>query len=211
MEEIATAGKAPEKSFQRWLFNPFYFVAGGQALLLGVGGIIVTGLIAFLGNTRFDGVLDFHMGGLPKLPIWVFVSEGLLSWLIMAVLLLTGGKMISSSRVRSLDVLGTQALARFPCLVTALFGLLPGARRFAQNLNANYLGSAQAVETCPLDGIMFGVSILVTLLMIIWMVALMYRAYAVSCNVSGRKAIGTFIVALLIGEAVSKVSLIYLI
>ena len=46
---------------------------------------------------------------------------------------------------------------------------------------------------------------IVTLSMIIWMVVLMYRAYCVSCNIKGPKAIGTFIAALIVGEVLSKV------
>ena len=37
------------------------------------------------------------------------------------------------------------------------------------------------------------------------MLVLMYRAYAVSCNVSGLKAIVLFVVAVLVGELLSKI------
>ena len=46
--------------------------------------------------------------------------------------------------------------------------------------------------------------------MIIWMVALMYKAYAVSCNVKGAKAIGTFIASLILAKVVSKIVVIAL-
>jgi hypothetical protein len=39
----------------------------------------------------------------------------------------------------------------------------------------------------------------------VWMIALMYRAFAVSCNVSGKVAILVFIIALAVGEIISKV------
>ena len=51
---------------------------------------------------------------------------------------------------------------------------------------------------------MFAVAALVAILMIVWMVVLMYRAYSLSCNVSGGKAIGVFIAALILAEAISK-------
>jgi hypothetical protein len=44
--------------------------------------------------------------------------------------------------------------------------------------------------------------------MVIWMVILMYRGFAVSCNVSGGKAIGVFIIAVLLGEAISKMAIL---
>jgi hypothetical protein len=43
--------------------------------------------------------------------------------------------------------------------------------------------------------------------MLVWMVALMYRAYSVSCNTKGGKAIGSFIAALIIAEILSIVSI----
>ena len=50
----------------------------------------------------------------------------------------------------------------------------------------------------PADVAMFAFGLIVSLLMIIWMVALMYLAYTVSCNAKGAKAIVTFIIALII-------------
>ena len=51
-----------------------------------------------------------------------------------------------------------------------------------------------------------------SLLLIIWMVYLMYRAFSVSCNVKGRKSILLFTGIVIIGEILSKfvlVSVIY--
>jgi len=123
-------------------------------------------------------------------------------------LLLLGGKIISASRVRVLDVFGTQALARVPYLVTALLKLLPGYQRYGAYLVAQYTETGADVQTAPADVVLFGVVMLVAILMIIWMVALMYRAYAVSCNVRGGRAIGVFVAALLVGETVSKLAVI---
>ena len=48
---------------------------------------------------------------------------------------------------------------------------------------------------------------IVILAMVIWMIVLMYRAFAVSCNVRGAKAIWTFIGTLILAEIVSKVAI----
>ena len=40
--------------------------------------------------------------------------------------------------------------------------------------------------------------------MVIWTVALMYRAFALSCNVGGANAAATFTVVLILAEAASK-------
>ena len=43
--------------------------------------------------------------------------------------------------------------------------------------------------------------ILVTLGGVVWMVALMWMAFSISCNMRGGRAIALFILALLLGEA----------
>ena len=55
----------------------------------------------------------------------------------------------------------------------------------------------------------FAVSAIVSLVMIVWMVALMYRAFSVSCNVVGKTAVSVFIISLLVGEILSLVALHY--
>ena len=40
-----------------------------------------------------------------------------------------------------------------------------------------------------------------------WTVVLMYKAYSVSCNIKGAKAIVSFIIGLIIAEVLSKVAL----
>ena len=102
----------------------------------GLAVIVGTGLLGSLSRSHFDGVLDFHTGA--EAPPWLFVFEGPIDWLALAVPLWIGGLLISKSRPRAIDVLGTQALARFPTLALALVGLLPG-KRYALYLQAKFL------------------------------------------------------------------------
>lgn len=201
-------GAASRRSVRTWLFNPFHYVAGGRALGIGVVLILAAGFAGSLSNSHFDGVLDFHTGR--PAPLWAFLCEGPIDWLVLASLLFFGGKLISRSRVRMLDVFGTQALARFPTAITATLALLPRYRRFAADLAERYRQGLSDVEINAVDAAVFVLVALVSILMIAWMVALMYRAYSVSCNVTGGRAIGVFVAALILGEAISKVA-IYLV
>ena len=202
MDDHPQDRREQRKKIRTWLFNPFHYVAGGKALAIGVAAVLVAGLAGSVSNSHFDGVLDFHTGA--AAPLWMFLVEGLVDWLALSVFLLLGGLVTSRSRVRPLDVLGTQALARFPTVVTALLALLPGYRRFAAHLAATFGGMPADAQVAPGDVVVFAVTALVALLMIVWMVALMYRAYSVSCNVRGGRAIGVFIGALVLAEAASK-------
>ncbi|MFC1736221.1 hypothetical protein ACFL1X_08890 [Candidatus Hydrogenedentota bacterium] len=188
-----------------WLFNPFHYIAGGKALVIGLVVILLTGLIGSFSNTHFDGVLDIHTG-LPA-PTWVFLMEGLVDWLSLGIPLCVVALIFTKSKVRLLDVFGTQALARFPMIVNALLSLLPGfQRQIAQlpRMGPQFSPS----DIVPMDMAVFAFVLLCSLTMLVWMVALMYRAYAVSCNIRGGKRVVLFIAALLVGEVISKVVLI---
>lgn len=189
----------------RWLFNPFYYVAGVKALIIGMLVLVLTGVFAFWSKVRFDGLLDFHMA-LPPVPLWINIAEQLLAWLLLGAILWLAGKIISKSRPRVIDVFGTQALARLPYLFVSLTTLAPGTSRIAHELATGRvsLGQLSADMAAFLLVVVFG------LVMLVWMIVLMYRAFAVSCNVSGKTAISIFSVALIAGEIISKVILLRL-
>lgn len=197
-----------KRTLAQWLFNPFKFIAGYQALLIGLAAILITSLLGSLSNTHFDGVLDVHTG--LQAPLWFFISEGLINWISLVIPLFFFGLIVSRSSFRTLDVIGTQALARWPYLVTAVAMLPEANRRVLEYLMAQYTQSHAVSSIRPTDIAIFAVAMFVTILMIIWMVALMYRAYTVSCNIKGPKAIVTFIISLIGAEVLSKAAILLL-
>lgn len=210
MTELASDVKTKTSGrLKQWLFNPFQFVAGSRALVLGLAIILISGFFGWLGDTHFDGVLDIHTG--MEAPAWVFFAEGLINWLCVAVPLYFFGLIVSRSSIRVVDVFGTQALARLPYLIAALMWLPDAPQRFGEYMLSQVSqGSAAATTISYMDTLMFVVCAIVTILMVIWMVALMYRAYAVSCNIKGTKAVITFIVSLVGGEVLSKFAIMML-
>ena len=197
----------PDTSLGQYLFNPFTKVAGTKALIVGVLIILLAAFLGSLSNTHFDGVLDIHIG--QGAPTWLFIAESLIDWLCMVLFLFFSALIISRSRWRFIDILGTQALSRWPTLISALVMLHPANLRFSESL-IKFSQNPQEFKINTPDAVIFIVATLVALLMLIWMVALMYRAYAVSCNVKGAKAIVSFIISLILAEALSKVLILAL-
>ena len=213
MTQIATPVTAvSRRSMAQWLFNPFRFIAGLRALLPGVVIILLTSLLGSLSDTHFDGTLDVHTDigvlytGL-QAPLWFFIAEGLINWLSLALPLYFFGLILSRSGVRFIDVLGTQALARWPFLFTALVMLPASHKRIIQYLLSLAMQGAAADLPNYFDMTVFIFAMLLTILMVIWMVVLMYRAYCLCCNIKGLKAVITFIISLIGAEALSKLAI----
>jgi hypothetical protein len=209
MIETAINTKTTDSNLGLWLFNPFRFIAGFKALLLGLAIILISAFVGSLSNTHFDGVIDVHPGF--GAPLWFFFAEGLIDWICLAVPLLLFGLIVSRSSFRIIDVLGTQALARWPYLIAALAMLPDANKRVLGYLVSKLTQNASAASISSIDVFVFGFAMIVMILMTIWMVALMYRAYAVSCNIKGARAVATFIVGLIAAEAISKFAMFLLV
>jgi len=184
------------------LFNPYKRYAGLTSLAAGLIIISLTALITSFGETHLDGVIDLHIGS--GVTFQMAIAEGLIDFVSMGLFLFIASLIVSGSHPRAIDIFGTQALARAPFLLAALVNLLPKQDQVIKYVEYKYLHSGDVVELGSMDIVVFAFAMLVTLLCLVWMVALMYKAYAVSANVSGAKAVVSFVAALILAETVSK-------
>ena len=188
------------------LFNPFYYIAGGGALGLGLLAVTLAALIGSCRTLHFDGVLDMHIGAAQ--PVWFLLLEGLIDWLCLAGVVWVAGKIISGTAFRAIDVFGTQALARWPTLLMSVLALPPAFRRFSNDV-LEQLHQGNFNFSTP-DAIVFLAIGLCMIPILCWMIFLMYKAFSVSCNVKGGKAIGTFVGGLIVAEVLSKIFIVLL-
>ena len=184
-----------EMTVGRWLFNPFVRIAGARSLIIGLAGIVAAGLAAAGAGIRFDGLLDVHAGN--RVALWVPVVEGLVNWGVFTLLLVVVALLFSKSAVRPVDIAGTQAMARMPLLLVAAICNLPSIQEAFDGLASAILGGE--LDGTTVAGLVAGV--LVSLVGVVWMVALMWKAFSISCNMRGGRAIALFILAVLLGEA----------
>lgn len=198
-EQVEISGKGRIKT---WLFNPFQYVAGGRALLVGLAVILVSGLITYRGRVYFDGVMDVHIG--VGGGLWFFLVQGVINWLCLAVWLYFLGLIVSKSSFRMIDLFGTEALARWPFLIIALVMGLKANREVTNYFISLLKEGEWSVSVNYMVFLVFFVATAVMVSMIVWSVVLMYRAYAISCNLKGAKAVVTFVVGLIGAEIMSK-------
>lgn len=175
----------------KWLFNPFRYIAGGKALLIGLISMFLASVVSYFSKTHFDGAIDIHFGAGGSYSI--FLLEQCVAWISLTGLFYLIGLIFSKSKIRFIDVAGTIAMARVITLPVAFMGFLP---IYPVNLN---------------DQIMLLLSVIVTLVPAIWMITLMFNAFLVSTNIRGVQATACFIAGLLAAEILSKVLLHYLI
>jgi hypothetical protein len=188
------------KRLQTWLFNPHHYIAGWGAVAAGLAFIAVAGYLGSLTNTQFPGLLDIFLR--PPAPLGTVMALGFIDWFTFAVLIYIAGRLVSHSRIRVSDVLGTQAVARFPGVVSVLVILAtkPGIDHYVAHPDHAGASTGDAAAFWTMYGIV--------VLMQAWMINLMYSAFRVSCNVKrdGRSK-AAFFIALILGEIATKVLL----
>jgi hypothetical protein len=190
------------------LFNPFARVAGAKALVIGGAAILLAGFLGVLSKTHFDGVLDTHTGG--NAPVWFFLSEGFIDWICLTATLLIVGRIASRTSFRTIDLVGTQAMARWPTVLVSLIVLPKGYQRFTNSLIEQFVKHGEKVEFVGVDAFIFLAVALGMVLLLCWMAFLMYKSYSISCNLSGTRALFTFAGGVIVAEALSKTALFFL-
>lgn len=171
----------------RFLLNPFERIAGFQALTWGFLGLLLSSGSAYLTDYHYHGLL--HYGPAPNPAWWCFVAEHLTVWLIPALLFYIGGIILSRSKIRILDVLGTTLFAQIPLLFTNLIAFLPFYKQISE-IDPSASLQEQIIQANNLvlqPGFWLGIWLsLVSFVFVIWMGYWMFKALAVSCNLKGK-------------------------
>lgn len=178
------------------LFNPFIRIAGLKSFLTGLSGLLLTSYLAYKTGTHFNGLLN--IGPLSTVfakdsDFWVYLVENSSHWIILSILLFGAGLILSKSKLRAIDILGTTLFSRIPLLITPLIRTVPIFQSFV----------FQSATMFLIIGIY--------LISIIWTIVLLFNSFKVSCNLKNEKLIVAFIVSIIISEVFTKIFLYVLI
>lgn len=185
----------------KMLFNPFERYAGVQALTAGAVIALLAALGASFFQTRFDGVLDAHyVSG--DVEFITALSDQLINASCAFIIFYVMAVILGARGLRPIDMLGTLMLARAP------FVLMPLAN-IGGFMTAQGEAVMEGIGADPLNpdlGLLLGMLpvLILSLLLMIWMIALFFNAWKVCTNFKGVPLIGGFIAALILAEALSK-------
>lgn len=168
-----------KKQWVNDLINPFERIAGFQALSWGLLGMVVSTVICYQSGWHYHGLL--HFGPAPNPAWWCFAVEHLVVWIVPAVLFYIGGLILSRSKIRLIDVVGTVAFAQLPFIFMDLFNMLPPI----QNMVKMDM-TLPPMEMVEQPGFLLGVWLsLIGVIFLVWVLVWMYKALKVSCNLKG--------------------------
>ena len=192
------------KNKVKLIVNPFIRIAGGQALIWGFLGLIVSTLLCWISGYHYHGLL--HFGPAPNPAWWCYLAEHMIVWLIPALLFYLGGLFLSHSRIRVIDVLGTVLFAQLPLLGMNLISLLPAMRMMSQ-MNMNMSPEemlAQPYFVLAMILTLLGLPFLI--LTLIWM----FNALKVSCNLKQWKLWTVALIGIIGGDVLCRLLIAWL-
>ena len=169
------------------LFNPFRYIAGAKALVMGYLFIVASALMLYSGNLIQDSYIHI---GMAKASFWEVLGAQTIWWVVPALLLYLCGLLLSKSKIRIIDILGTTAFAQIIMLMMIAPMLLPVVMNNMLESVASLQSGAILEPTSLMPMMIYSIwSLICLILFYTWN----YNAFAVSCNVSGWKAIAAFI------------------
>jgi len=176
------------------LFNPFRYIAGTKSLVWGLIFIISEIVLLYGNGYVMDGYV--HIARKPDgVLLWQASLIQIAMWLLPVLLLYGCGAIMSHSKIRIVDILGTTAFAQLLLLPMIVPMLIPPVADMLNDIADAALDPSSAFENMP------GISLL---LLGVWSLAWLvlfyvwnYNAFATSCNVRGAKAIAVYVAVVL--------------
>lgn len=177
------------------LFNPFRYIAGTKSLVWGLIFIISEIVLLYGSGYVMDGYI--HITDKPDgVLLWQAALTHIVVWLLPALFLYICGLVMSHSRIRIIDILGTTAFAQLLLLPIIVPMMIPSvAEVFGDGVADVVLNSSLAMPVSTVLLLLFGVwSLAWLVLFYVWN----YNAFSTSCNVRGAKAIVVYIAVVLV-------------
>ncbi len=186
-----------------WLFTPFKFIAGSKALGIGIVVLALLSILGYLGNVHFGGVIGPSIAdSSSESPYILHACYQLSAWISMTLVFYITARLVSKTSVRLIDIAGTMAVSQAPFILVALLGLSPDVHLHIGNPNTVNIPEIMQVVKDNIG--MIAMISIVSILIMVWSIALKYNAYSVSANVKGVTGAISFAIGIIICEILSR-------
>jgi len=192
-----------EFNFKHFLMNPFKYLAGYKALIVGLIFTLITAFINYSEKIHFDGIIDIHYNNYGTFIL--FIGENLINWIVFSILLLIGSRIITKIDYRVLDLFSTQIFARIPLIMASVLYMIVPFNKFTKYILWRYLDKGSEIALTTLDYILLITGMLIIFVVIIYVIYLMYKSYSFITNIGKKKAVISFIVIFIITEFLLKI------
>ncbi len=179
------------------LLNPFIKIAGLKSLLYGLGAMILASIIGYFSHTHFDGVLSVHSGW--STSWYAQLAEPLLNWLFIGTWFYAFSLILSPSKVRAIDIFGTQAFAFIPIIPTSFSGFFTFMNDLVQRL-VGVDPTTFSIDMLPVKELVWAIILtLFIMLFVVWSAIWIYNGFKISSNMGHNKVIPVYIAAIILG------------
>lgn len=183
------------------LINPFNRIAGWQALGYGLAGMVVS-IVIFSYSQLHHTLLNYWSASSNQW--WCFAAEHLIAWLTVAGTFYLSGVLLSKTKVRIIDMLGTAAFALLPLILLGLFSMIPPV---AAIVNIKMEPSQISKEFFMQPPVMLGLILLAigSIVFIAWTLIWLYHALRVSSNLKGKRLVLSYIACIVVSNILSRI------
>lgn len=179
------------------LLSPFRYLAGGKALAWGAVVLILTSIFSWQTGVVARGNMSIGYAD-GYISLLAVTLRMLTLWLVFATLLYVAGLLLSKSKIRAVDVYGTNLFASIPLTAGMLLSALPPMRLLQQSVS-ELVGDPARME--PFFSAPSMIAVIVGLLLVIvWYFWWSYSAFSVSANVKGGGAVAAYAVCFILAQ-----------
>lgn len=184
------------------LFKPFERFSENQLLIVGICATLIGSYLAYLFDGRYDGALDFHLIK-SKNGYEPFIDNGI-NIFTTFVFVFIAAKIVNG-KTRIIDAFTSVLVARIPLYLLPFtnFNLALSNDIDPTDLNAMMAYLNEHIVAVAIISIL-------SILAVVWFIALLWNGYKTASNAKGTKAILLFISAILLAEITSKICIHYL-
>lgn len=183
---------------KKWI-NPFEKYSESRLISFGLAFYVIGSLMAYFFHTRFDNFL--HMVAVETIETHQPFIDNLIILVCLFIVFFVFGKLVYQ-KTRAVDILALVLIGNAPFYLMSL-----------SNINDLSLKSTDAILTAMESGATTDISGfalaylsiigIVSIVLLIWIIALFYNGFKTAANVKGAKAVLLFIIAIILSITIT--------